>query len=344
MEQEPEQRQAASRAPTRAQPRAPARGGARGLQRRRPGCEPGGGGAHAGRRHRHALPAFPDARGAVPGGLSPRGRPARRSGRHARRRCRPVEALRRWLHANVAWSRPRRAWSRRSTPPPDPTGTLYADNAARLARSADGLLARPSAEGRVRADLGGEDVMRAVVGMCYAREHPELARDRPPPRRRLRRWPRRPMKRAAGTPRGDFRLTSRRPPRKPGQPHTGTPSGGSHVRKTLTFGALAALVLATLAGGASAQTKLNWAHVYEVTEPFHTEFVWAAEEIKKRTDGRYEIAGLPGLAARQGSRHQPGPDARHRRHHHLRAPASRPASTRRSASPTIPTSSAIRTT
>jgi tripartite ATP-independent transporter DctP family solute receptor len=53
------------------------------------------------------------------------------------------------------------------------------------------------------------------------------------------------------------------------------------------------LALAMLATTATAQTKLSWAHVYEVTEPFHTESVWAAEEIEKRTDGRYEIAVYP---------------------------------------------------
>ncbi len=37
---------------------------------------------------------------------------------------------------------------------------------------------------------------------------------------------------------------------------------------------------------AEAQTKLKWAHVYETSEPFHTESVWAAQEIAKRTDGR----------------------------------------------------------
>ena len=65
------------------------------------------------------------------------------------------------------------------------------------------------------------------------------------------------------------------------------------MRHTIAFGALAAAALSMFAGGALAQTKLTWAHVYEVTEPFHTESVWAAEEIAKRTDGRYEIQVFP---------------------------------------------------
>ena len=52
--------------------------------------------------------------------------------------------------------------------------------------------------------------------------------------------------------------------------------------------AVAVGVLA-LAVPAGAQTKLKWAHVYETAEPYHTEALWAAEEIKKRTSGRYEI-------------------------------------------------------
>ena len=43
----------------------------------------------------------------------------------------------------------------------------------------------------------------------------------------------------------------------------------------------------------AAQTKLKWAHVYEQTEPYHTAAVWAAGEIKKRTNGRYEIEVFP---------------------------------------------------
>ncbi|MTH64484.1 sialic acid TRAP transporter substrate-binding protein SiaP [Paracoccus shanxieyensis] len=54
----------------------------------------------------------------------------------------------------------------------------------------------------------------------------------------------------------------------------------------------AAAVLAS-AAVAQAQTTLKWAHVYETSEPFHTESVWAADEIAKRTDGRYKIDVYP---------------------------------------------------
>jgi tripartite ATP-independent transporter DctP family solute receptor len=57
---------------------------------------------------------------------------------------------------------------------------------------------------------------------------------------------------------------------------------------------LCAAAAGALAGApALAQTKLKWAHVYETSEPYHTESVWAAEEIKKRTNGKYEIQVFP---------------------------------------------------
>ncbi len=69
---------------------------------------------------------------------------------------------------------------------------------------------------------------------------------------------------------------------------------------------LAGIGLAMALGAASAQTKLKWAHVYETSEPFHTESVWAAQEFAKRTNNRYQIEVFPGLAARQGNRYQQG--------------------------------------
>lgn len=47
------------------------------------------------------------------------------------------------------------------------------------------------------------------------------------------------------------------------------------------------------ATGAAAETKLKWAHVYEVSEPYHKQAVWAADEIKKRTAGRYVVEVFP---------------------------------------------------
>jgi tripartite ATP-independent transporter DctP family solute receptor len=60
----------------------------------------------------------------------------------------------------------------------------------------------------------------------------------------------------------------------------------------LIVGAVA--VSALVAGvPASAQTKLKWAHVYETSEPFHKWSVWAAQEIEKRTSGRYHVDVFP---------------------------------------------------
>lgn len=55
----------------------------------------------------------------------------------------------------------------------------------------------------------------------------------------------------------------------------------------------ATAIVAASALAAQAQTALKWAHVYETSEPFHTESVWAAKEIEKRTEGRYKIDVFP---------------------------------------------------
>ncbi len=46
-------------------------------------------------------------------------------------------------------------------------------------------------------------------------------------------------------------------------------------------------------GDALAQTKLKFAHVYEVSEPYHTAALWAAGEIAKRTGNRYTMEVFP---------------------------------------------------
>ena len=66
--------------------------------------------------------------------------------------------------------------------------------------------------------------------------------------------------------------------------------------------AIFALGLTLAHSGATAQTKLKWAHVYETGEPYHTEALWAAEEIKKRTNGKYQIDVFP--ASQLGNENQ----------------------------------------
>jgi len=62
-----------------------------------------------------------------------------------------------------------------------------------------------------------------------------------------------------------------------------------------TLAAVGAMALGTLlvSTSAMAQQKIKWAHVYETSEPYHTESVWAAEEIKKRSNGKFDIQVFP---------------------------------------------------
>ena len=63
-----------------------------------------------------------------------------------------------------------------------------------------------------------------------------------------------------------------------------------------------ALAAGLMPAAASAQTVLKWAHVYEIGEAYHKEAVAAAEEIKKRTNGKYEIQVFP--ASQLGNENQ----------------------------------------
>lgn len=62
--------------------------------------------------------------------------------------------------------------------------------------------------------------------------------------------------------------------------------------QTAATGVLIALGLVA-ASPTLAQTKLKWAHVYETSEPYHKWSVWAGDEFKKRTNGKFEIQVFP---------------------------------------------------
>jgi tripartite ATP-independent transporter DctP family solute receptor len=64
-------------------------------------------------------------------------------------------------------------------------------------------------------------------------------------------------------------------------------------KKAIIVCAVSAVALMAATNVGMAQAKLKWAHVYETSEPFHTASVWAAQEIGKRTNGRYQIDVYP---------------------------------------------------
>lgn len=61
----------------------------------------------------------------------------------------------------------------------------------------------------------------------------------------------------------------------------------------LALGASTMALLALAPTGASAQTMLKWAHVYEPSEPYHTCAVAASDLLMDATDGRYGIEVFP---------------------------------------------------
>ncbi len=66
-------------------------------------------------------------------------------------------------------------------------------------------------------------------------------------------------------------------------------------RRILIGTALAAPAL-ILGRAAGAQTRLRWAHVYETNEAYHTQALWAAQQITQRTGNRWAIEVFPASA------------------------------------------------
>jgi AcrR family transcriptional regulator len=84
------------------------------------------------------------------------------------REANPVDALRRWLHANIRLVATKKGMIVAlaivaSGPPPE----LFTYSFDRLTRAAGLLLDRAIAAGEIRKDITPEDLLRALVGMCY---------------------------------------------------------------------------------------------------------------------------------------------------------------------------------
>jgi AcrR family transcriptional regulator len=84
----------------------------------------------------------------------------------------PTEALRLWLRSNVAFVATKKGMSAALALAAHRTSELSAYSSARLTKAVGALLDRAVAAGEIRADIGPEDLLRALVGMCYLNNQP----------------------------------------------------------------------------------------------------------------------------------------------------------------------------
>jgi AcrR family transcriptional regulator len=84
----------------------------------------------------------------------------------------PVDALRRWLRANVELVATKKGMLAALQLAVHGSSELYAYSFERLTRAVGALLGRAVAAGEIRGDIGPEDLLRALIGMCYLHDQP----------------------------------------------------------------------------------------------------------------------------------------------------------------------------
>jgi len=86
--------------------------------------------------------------------------------------AKPIDALRQWMRSIVKFVATKKGMSAALTLAVDKNSKLFSSSADRLARTVGGLLDRAIAAGEIRDDVSPEDLLRAVVGMCYMHDQP----------------------------------------------------------------------------------------------------------------------------------------------------------------------------
>jgi AcrR family transcriptional regulator len=84
----------------------------------------------------------------------------------------PLEALRRWLRSNVEFVATKKGMMAALELAVHGSSDLYAHTFERLTKAVGGLLDRAVSAGAIRSDISPEDLLRALVGMCYLHDQP----------------------------------------------------------------------------------------------------------------------------------------------------------------------------
>src|SRR5438309_7036745 len=89
----------------------------------------------------------------------------------------PVDALRRWLRSNVEFVATKKGMSAALELAVHGSSELYAHTFERLTQAVGALLDRAGAAAEIRSEIGPEDLLRALVGMCYSHDQPGWQKD-----------------------------------------------------------------------------------------------------------------------------------------------------------------------
>jgi AcrR family transcriptional regulator len=84
----------------------------------------------------------------------------------------PVDALRRWLRSNVEFVATKKGMLAALALAAHSPSELYAYSFDRLTKAMGALLDRAVASGEIRADVSPEELLRALIGMCYMHDQP----------------------------------------------------------------------------------------------------------------------------------------------------------------------------
>jgi AcrR family transcriptional regulator len=84
----------------------------------------------------------------------------------------PVDALRHWMRSNVRFVATKKGMSAALALAAYKNPELFSYSFDRLTRAVGGLLDRAIATREIRDDISPEDVLRALVGMCYMHHQP----------------------------------------------------------------------------------------------------------------------------------------------------------------------------
>jgi hypothetical protein len=84
----------------------------------------------------------------------------------------PIDALRHWMHSNVKFVATKKGMSAALALAAYKNSELFSYSFDQLTRAVGGLLDRAIATGDIRDDISPEDLIRALVGMCYMHDQP----------------------------------------------------------------------------------------------------------------------------------------------------------------------------